>query len=127
MIYTETDIHEETHKGRKPLLLAMKGNLLCSVHYHSYELQLLLRLPPLFYKLQLAESTNSLVSLAPTRRKHQLPECFNTNWMEAPTSSHTGTNLYNREQWFSLASPWHPHFSGYNHMEAMNPCVQAPT
>jgi hypothetical protein len=79
------------------------------------------------YKLQLAESTNSLVSLAPTRRKHQLPECSNTNWMEASTSSHTGTNLYNREQWFSLAPPYHPGFSGCNQMEATTPYVQAPT
>jgi hypothetical protein len=127
MIYTETDIHEETHKGRKPLLLGMIGSLLYYVHYHSYELQLLLRLPPLFYKLQLVERTNSLVSLEPTRRKHQLPECSSTNWMEAPTSSHTGTNLYNREQWFSLAPPYHPSFSGCNQMEATTSCVQAPT
>jgi hypothetical protein len=50
-----------------------------------------------------------------------------TNWMEAPTSNHTGTNLYNREQEFSLAPPCHPGFSGCNQMEATTPCVQAPT
>jgi hypothetical protein len=37
--------------------------------------------------MQLVKSANSLVSLAPTRRKHQLPECSNTNWMEARISS----------------------------------------
>jgi hypothetical protein len=35
MIYTETYIHEETHKGRKPLLLGMIGSLLSSVHHLS--------------------------------------------------------------------------------------------
>jgi hypothetical protein len=40
MIYTETNIHEETHKGRKNLLLGMIGNILSSVHYHSYDLHL---------------------------------------------------------------------------------------
>jgi hypothetical protein len=108
MIYIDTDIHEETHKGRKPLLLGMIGNFLRHVHHLSL-------------------STNSLVSLAPTRRKHQLSECSSTNWMEAPTSNHTDTNLYNREQWFFLAPPYHPGFSGYNQMEATTPCVQAPT
>jgi hypothetical protein len=127
MKYTETDIPEETHKGRKPLLLNMISSLFIFCTLSFFEHQLFVRLPPLFYKLQLAESTNSLVSLAPTRRKHQLPECSSTNWMEAPTSSHTGTNLYNREQWFSLAPPYHPGFSGCNQMEATTPCVQAPT
>jgi hypothetical protein len=50
-----------------------------SVHYHTYENQLIMRLQPLFYKLQLAESTNSLFSLAPTRRKHQLPGFSSTH------------------------------------------------
>jgi len=50
-----------------------------------------------------------------------------TNWMEAPTSNHTSTNLYNREQEFSLAPPCHPDFSGCNQMEATTPYVQAPT
>jgi hypothetical protein len=47
--------------------------------------------------------------------------------MEAPNSSHTGTDLYNTEQQFSLAPPCHPGFSGYNQMEATTPCVQEPT
>ena len=47
--------------------------------------------------------------------------------MEAPTSNHTCTNLYNREQEFSLAPPCHPGFSGCNQIEATTPCVQAPT
>jgi len=60
-----------------------------------------------FTRCHLFESTNSLVSLAPTRRKNQFLECSNTNWMEAPTSSYTGSNLYSREQLFSLAPPCH--------------------
>jgi hypothetical protein len=36
MIYTEEDIHEETHKGRKPLFLRMIDSLLCSVHHLSF-------------------------------------------------------------------------------------------
>ena len=47
--------------------------------------------------------------------------------MEAPTSSYTGSNLYNREHLFSLAPPCHPGFSGCNQMEATTRCVQAPT
>jgi hypothetical protein len=81
----------------------------------------------MFYKLQLVESTNSLVSLAPTRRKHQLPKSSNTNRIEAPTSSYIGTNMYIKEPVFSLAPPCHPGFSGCNQMEATTPCVQAPT
>jgi hypothetical protein len=63
---------------------------------------------------------------APTGWEHQLPECSNTNWMESPTSSHTCTNLYNKEQWFSLAPPYHPDFSGYNQMEATTPLFKHP-
>ena len=80
-----------------------------------------------FTSCNLFESTNSMVSLAPTRRKHQLPEYSSTNWMEAPTSSYTGSNLYNREHLFSLAPPCHPGFSSCNQMEATTSCVQAPT
>jgi len=47
--------------------------------------------------------------------------------MEAPTYSHTGTNLYNREQQISLALPCHPGFPGCNQMESTTPYVQAPT
>ena len=47
--------------------------------------------------------------------------------MEAPTSSYTSSNLYNREHLFSLAPPCHPSFSGFNHMEATTSYVQAPT
>jgi hypothetical protein len=46
--------------------------------------------------------------------------------MEAPTSNHTGTNLYNKEKWFSIAPPYHPGFSGCNQMEATTSCVQEP-
>jgi hypothetical protein len=127
MIYIETYIHEETHKGRKPLLLGMIGNILSFVHHLSLRTNSKSGCNLLFSKLQLAESTNSLISLSPTRRKHQLPEFSSTNWMEAPTSSHTGTNMYNREQWFSLAPPYHPIFSGCNQMEAKTSYVQAPT
>jgi hypothetical protein len=61
-----------------------------------FENQFKVRLLPLFYKLQLVESSNSLVSLVSTRREHQLPECSNTDWMEAPTSTYTSTNLFER-------------------------------
>jgi len=47
--------------------------------------------------------------------------------MEAPTSRYTGSNLYNREHWFSLAPPCHHGFSGFNQMEATTSCVQAST
>jgi hypothetical protein len=127
MIHTEAHIHDETHKGRKPLVLRMICSIFMLCTSSIFEHQLNVRLPPLFYKLQLFEITNSLVSLAPTRRKHQLPKCSSTNWMEEPTSYHTGTNLYNREQYFSLAPPYHPGFSGCNQMEDTIPCVQAPT
>jgi hypothetical protein len=33
--------------------------------------------------------------------------------MEAPAFSHTDTNLHNKEQWFSLAPPYHPGFSSF--------------
>ena len=126
--YTQRQIfHEETHKGRKPLLLRNDRQSFKFYTSSMFGHQLKVRLLLLFYKLQLVESTNSLVSLAPTRRKHQLPEYSSTNWMEAPTSNHIGTNLYNREQEFSLAPPCHPGFSGCNQMEATTPCVQAPT
>jgi hypothetical protein len=85
--YTQRQIfHEETHKGRKPLLLRNDRQSFKFCTSSMFEHQLKVRLLPLFYKLQLVESTNSLVSLAPTRRKHQLPKSSSTNWMEAPTS-----------------------------------------
>ena len=117
MIYKETDIHEETHKGRKPLLLRMIGSLLCSIHDLSLRTNSKWGYNLFFNKIQLVESTNPLISLAPTRRKHQLPECSSTNWMEAPNSSYTSSNLYNREHLFSLAPPCHPGFSSYNQMK----------
>jgi hypothetical protein len=107
--YTQRQIfHEETHKGRKPLLLRNDRQSFKFCTSSIIEHQLNVRLLPLFYKLQLVESTNSLISLAPTRGKHQLPEYSSTNWMKAPTSSYTGSNLYNREQMFSLAPPCLP-------------------
>jgi hypothetical protein len=126
--YTQRQIFSRKPiKGENIFFFEMIGSLLSSVHYHTYELQLIVRLQPLFCKLQLAESTNSLFSLASTRRKYQPPECSSTDWMEAPTSTYTSTNLYNREQKFSLAPPYHLGFSGCNQMEATTPCVQAPT
>ena len=62
-----------------------------------FEHQLKVRLLPLFYKLQLVESTNSLVSLAPTRRKHQIPK-------------YSSTNSYTENSVFSRAPPCHPVF-----------------
>ena len=63
-----------------------------------------------FTSSNLFESTNSLVSLAPTRKKHQLPECSNIDWMEAPTSTYTSTNLHIEKSVFSQAPPCHPVF-----------------
>jgi hypothetical protein len=91
--YTQRHIfHEETHKGRKPLLLRNDRQSFKFCTSSMFEHQLKVRLLPLFYKLQLVESTNSLVSLAPTRRKHQFHECpAPTGWkhllplIQAPT------------------------------------------
>ena len=96
--------------------------------------KIIVRLPPLFWKIQLAKTANSLVSLVPTRRKHQLPgfsstnslKVSSTNWMEAPTSNHTCTNLYNREQEFSLAPPCHPGFSGPTRWKLQLPMFKHP-
>jgi hypothetical protein len=93
--YTQRQIfHEETHKGRKPLLLRNDRQSFKFCTSSMFEHQLKVRLLPLFYKIQLIESTNSLVSLASTRRKHQFPECSSIDWMEAPTSTYTSTNLF---------------------------------
>ena len=118
---------------RKPIkeenlfFFEMIGSLLSFVHHLCLSTNSKWGYYLYFTTSNLFESTKSLVSLAPTRRKHQLPECSSTNWMEAPTSSYTGTNLYNREQLFSLAPAYHPGFSGCNQMEATTPYVQAPT
>ena len=90
---------------------------------YIFENQLKMRLAPLFYKLQLAESTNSLVSLEPTRRKHQLPECSNTDWMESPTSTYTSTNLFESTNSLVSLAPTRrkcqlPECSNTNWMEA---------
>jgi hypothetical protein len=81
-------------KGENLFFFKMIGSLLSFCTSSMFEHQLKVRLLPLFYKLQLFESTNSFVSLALTRRKHQLPECSSTDWMEAPTSTYTSTNLF---------------------------------
>jgi hypothetical protein len=63
--YTQRHIfHEETHKGRKNLLLRNDRQSFKFYTSSMFEHQLKVRLLPLFYKLQLVESTNSLVSLA---------------------------------------------------------------
>jgi hypothetical protein len=71
--YTQRHIfHEENHKGRKPLFFFNDRKSFKFCTSSILEHQLNVRLLPLFYKLQLVESTNSLVYLAPTRRNHQL-------------------------------------------------------
>jgi hypothetical protein len=139
--YTQRQIFtRKPIKGENLFFFEMIGSLLQFCTSFTIEHQLNVSLLPLFHKLQLVESTNSLFSLAPTRRKHQLPGYSSTNWMEAPTSwmfqhqlmeaptsSYTGSNLHNREHLFSLAPPCHPSFSGCNQMEAATSCVQAPT
>jgi hypothetical protein len=52
-VYTETDFHEETHKGRKPLLLRNDRQSFKFCTSSLIEHQLNVRLLPLFYKLQL--------------------------------------------------------------------------
>jgi hypothetical protein len=57
---TEIDISQgNPHRVKKSSSLYDKYYL-HSLHYHTYEHQLIVRLQPLFCKLQLAESTNSL-------------------------------------------------------------------
>jgi hypothetical protein len=52
-IYIETDFHEETHKGRKPLLLRNDKQSFKFCTPSMFEHQLKMSLLPLFYKLQL--------------------------------------------------------------------------
>jgi hypothetical protein len=52
-VYTETDFHEETHKGRKPLLLQNDRQSFKFCTSSLIEHQLNVRLLPLFYKMQL--------------------------------------------------------------------------
>jgi hypothetical protein len=75
----ETDISQGNPYRVKTSSYLYDKYHLHSLHYHTYEHQLIVRLQPLFCKLQLVESTNSLFSLAPTRRKHQLPGFSSTN------------------------------------------------
>jgi hypothetical protein len=76
---TETDISQGNPYRVKTSSSLYDKYYLHPIHYHTYENQLIVRLQPLFCKLQLVESTNSLFSLAPTRRKHQLPGFSSTN------------------------------------------------
>ena len=87
--------HEETHKGENLFFLGCQSSSNFHVH-HSFELRLKYEATTSDRKLQLAESTNSQISLAPTRWKHQLPGFSSTHQMEAPTpkiSSRTNQNL----------------------------------
>ena len=71
-----------------------------------------MRLQPLFYKFLLVESTNSHIFLAPTKIKFS-----SYNWVEAPTSTCTSSNLYKENKQFSLAPPFHPCFSDLKHVQ----------
>ena len=85
--YTQRQIFtRKPIKGENLFFFEMIGSLFLLCTSFTIEHQLNVRLLPLFHKLQLVESTNSLFSLPPTRRKHQLPGYSSTNWMEAPTS-----------------------------------------
>jgi hypothetical protein len=57
---TETDISRGNPYRVKTSSSLYDKYYLHSLHYHTYEHQLIVRLQPLFCKLQLAESTNSL-------------------------------------------------------------------
>jgi hypothetical protein len=126
--YTQRQIFtRKPIKGENLFFFEMIGSLFLFCTSFTIEHRLNVRLLP-------------LISLAPTRRKHQLPVYSSTNWMEAPTSNLSqhqlseGTNLQNlqaptcRQRHQSpLAPPCHPIFSGCNQMEATTSCVQAPT
>ena len=76
-----------------------------------------------FTSSNLFESTKSLFSIAPTRRKHQLPKCSNTDWMEAPTSTYTRTKLFESTNSMVSLAPTRrkhqlPECSSTNWMEA---------
>ena len=66
----------------------------------------------MFYKFLLVESTNSHVFLAPTKITFS-----SYNWVEAPNSTCTGSNLYKENKQFSLAPPFHPCFSDLKHAQ----------
>jgi hypothetical protein len=57
---TETDISQGNPYRVKTSSSLYDKYYLHSLHYHTFEHQLIVRLQPLFCKLQLAESTNSL-------------------------------------------------------------------
>ena len=97
-------------KGENLFFFKMIGSLLSFVHHLCLSTNSKWGYYLYFTSSNLFESTNSLVSLEPTRRKHQLPISSSTNWMEPPTSNYTGSNLYNREHLFSLPPPCHPVF-----------------
>jgi hypothetical protein len=57
---TETDISQGNPYRVKTSSSLYNKYYLDSLHYHTFEHQLIVRLQPLFCKLQLADSTNSL-------------------------------------------------------------------
>jgi hypothetical protein len=69
----ETDISQGNPYRVKTSSSLYDKYYLHSLHYHTYEHQLIVRLQPLFCKLQLVRAPTLCFSLAPTRRKHQLP------------------------------------------------------
>ena len=113
--YTQRQIFtRKPIKGENLFFFEMIGSLFLFCTSFTIEHRLNVRLLP-------------LISLAPTRRKHQLPVYSSTNWMEAPTSNLSqhqlseGTNLQNlqaptcrQKHQSPLAPPCHPIFSGCN-------------
>ena len=70
------------------------------------------------------EAATSVLQI-PSCREHQL-SCFlaptkitfsSYNWVEAPTSTCIGSNLYKENKHFSLAPPFHPCFSDLKHVQ----------
>jgi hypothetical protein len=139
--YTQRQIFtRKPIKGENLFFFEMIGSIFLFCTSFTIEHRLNVRLLPLISLAPTRRKHQLPVYSAPTEWKHQLPDYSSTNWMEAPTSNLSqhqlseGTNLQNlqaptcRQRHQSpLAPPCHPSFSGCNQMEATTSCVQVPT
>ena len=64
-----------------------------------------MRIQPLFTNSFLWRAPTLMFFLGPT--KMTFSSCY---WMEAPTSTYTGSNLYKEDNMFFIAPPYHPCF-----------------
>ena len=126
--YTQRQIFtRKPIKGENLFFFEMIGSLFLFCTSFTIEHRINVRLLPLISLAPTRRKHQLPVYSAPTEWKHQLPDYSSTNWMEALTSIYTGSNLHNREHLFSLAPPCHPSFSGCKQMESTTSYVQAPT